>query len=490
LEFALRICFGFRFSDFVLLPALKVCLTRQVKSSRSDRFRQFHQSAVSPAGLPNGEKDACGSLPSARAIELTTVATKMDFRRSGQLDERRRRVLMDELAQPADSENGESAPTGSGSAKGPVRAYGPAVLDQLQPRITDLLPVRPLWTAAAILLALTAVAAIECIHIHARTLPASASQPAGGSQVSLAALDVAHTGGLDDWFASLLLAGGAALAMTTYGIRRHRVDDYRGRYRVWLWTAGALAWGSLDAATQVHSAVGAGIAAVAGQTLLTGPAAAAITISWLAIYGLLFGTLAIRLAIEVRQSFPALSAVGLAVLGYLLCGMATLDMLPTHGPLVDSTLRTTLVLLSHVAIVSAVGLFARHVYLDAAGRLKVHIDPDKNRRGGKAKPKARLKVVAKDDSQIKKPQPEKTEAKSAAAESKSAPAAAAPRFSIGNSAPQPSRAGAGISKATATSPSYDDEDDDEDEDGDERLSRAERRRLKKLARRDGQRRAA
>lgn len=394
---------------------------------------------------------------------------------------------MDELAQPADSENADTAPPGSGSAKGPVRAYGPAVLDQHQPRLTELLPTRPLWAAAAILLALTAVAAIECIHIHVRTLPALAGDP------HLAALDVAHRGGLDDWFSTLLLAGGAILALQTWSIRRHRVDDYRGRYRLWLWTAAALAWASLDAGTSIHNALGLGIASLAGQTLQNGTTSAASTISWLALYGIIFGTLAIRLAIEVWQSLPALSAVGIAVLAYLLCGMATLDMLPQHGPLVDSVVRTTLVLLAHVSIVSAIGLFARHVCLDATGRLKVHIDPDKNRKPAKSKPKAKLKVVSKDDSQIKKSQTtEKTESRPAVAAEKSASSGGPLRFAMGSSSSQPPKAAAGISKASASAPSYDDEDDDDadDGDGDEKLSRAERRRLKKLARREGQQRRA
>jgi hypothetical protein len=414
----------------------------------------------------------------------------MDFRRSGQLDERRRRMLMDELAQPADTENAETAPPGGGSAKGPVRAYGPAVLDQHQPRVTDLLPTRPLWTTAAILLAITAVAAIECIHIHIRTLPAAAR-----ASTQLAALDATARGSLDDWFSSLLLAGGAGLALLTFGIRRHRVDDYRGRYRLWLWTAAALAWASLDAGTHIHDALGLGIGHLAGQALLNGTPSAAVTISWLAIYGIVFGTLAIRLAIEVWQSLPALAALGLAVVGYLLSGVATLDMLPTSGPLIDSVVRTTILLLAHVGLVSAIGLYARHVALDATGRLKIHIDPDRNRKGAKGKSaKARLKVVSKDDSQIKKPQPaEKTESKPAAASGDKPAQSGGPlRFAMGSSASsQPPKAAAGISKATASAPQYDDDDEDEDEDsGDQRLSRAERRRLKKLARRDGQRRAA
>ena len=61
-------------------------------------------------------------------------------------------MLRDELAQPAETESADAAPPGSGSAKGPVRAYSPAVLAERQLRVTDCVPVRPLWAAVAILL--------------------------------------------------------------------------------------------------------------------------------------------------------------------------------------------------------------------------------------------------------------------------------------------------------------------------------------------------
>src|SRR5262245_59023551 len=96
----------------------------------------------------------------------------MDFRRSGQLDERRRRVLMDEIASPADSDHPDASAT-SGSAKGPVRAYHEAVLSQRQPKVTDLLPVRPLWVFVFLLLGLAGIAAIEAIHVHTLSLPPS-----------------------------------------------------------------------------------------------------------------------------------------------------------------------------------------------------------------------------------------------------------------------------------------------------------------------------
>lgn len=399
----------------------------------------------------------------------------MDFRRSGQLDERRRRVLRDELAQPADSETDDAAPSGGTSAKGPVRAYSPAVLDERQPRITDLLPVRPLWTAIAILLAVTAVAAIECAHIYARTTPIFGSE-------HLAATDVTERGSIAAWFSSLTLAAGAVLALVAFNIRRHRVDDYRGRYRVWLWTASALAWGSLDAATGIHSALGLLLARLAGQSPTDATAlAAATTISWLALYSLLFGTLAIRLAIEVWSSVPALTSLAVACLAYFLSGMATLDMLPASGPLVASVVQSLILLLAHVALLAAVALFARHVYLDATGRLKVHIDPDKKKQT--KKPRAKLKVV----------KAEKSSSDDSATAAPAAKPAAASSAPVKFQASPPSGPLAGKLAAAKTAASAnDDDEDDADEDGEEgaNLSRAERRRLKKMARRDGQQRRA
>jgi hypothetical protein len=402
----------------------------------------------------------------------------MDFRRSGQLDERRRRVLRDELAQPADSETDGAAPTGGTSAKGPVRAYCAAVLDERQPRLTDLLPVRPLWTAVAVLLALTAVAAIECIHIHARTMPV-----AGGEH--LASLDAAQRGSVASWFSSLVLACGGGLAFIAFSIRRHRVDDYRGRYRVWLWMTAALAWGSLDAATGIHSAVGLLLARLAGQSPAeAGPLAAATTISWLALYGLAFGTLAIRATIEVWNSLPSLAAIAIAGLAYFLAALATLGMLPASGPLVGSVVHSLLLMIAHVSLVSAVALYSRHVYLDATGRLKVHIDPDKKKQPKKTR--TRLKVVKEEKSETAVTTATPPAAKPAAASSAPVKFQASPPSSGGP------LAGKLAAAKTAASTNYDDEDDDGEEEGDdgERLSRAERRRLKKLAKRDGQRRAA
>ena len=184
------------------------------------------------------------------------------------------------------------------------------------------------------------------------------------------------------------------LALVTFGIRLHRVDDYRGRYRVWLWTAAGLAWASLDAATSIHDAVGLGLATAAGQTLATirSPRPAP-SVGWPSMASC-SGRSRFAWRLKSGARFSRWLALAVAGLLYLLAGLGALDMLPATGPLVDSVVRTSIVLMAHVSLVSAIALYARHVYLDATGRLKVHIDPDKKR--GVKKPKAKLKVVKAD----------------------------------------------------------------------------------------------
>jgi hypothetical protein len=410
----------------------------------------------------------------------------MDFRRSGQLDERRRRVLMDEIASPAsETDSSEAAAPLVGSAKGPVRAYSPAVLAERQPRVTDLVPVRSFAAVILILLGLTGVAAIETVYIYLATLPL------GSAADHLAALDVDQRGSLASYYSALVLALAAAGALAVYGIRSHRVDDYRGHYRIWMWSAAALALASLDVATGLHDALGVGVAILSGQLLDGDSGAAAVKISWLVVYGLIFGTLAIRAAIEIWPSLPSFASLAVAGLLYLVAGMLLVGMFQAASPLVNSVAASTVIMLAHVALATAVGLYARHIHLDAQGRLKVHIDPDR-KKGKRPKSKAKLKVVKDEKDDDERPD-FKSAAKPAAAEAPKP--ATTPRFGWGSSnssSTPPSKAAASITKP-ANSADYDDDEDVEDEDdsfGNQKLSRAERKRLKKLARREQQQRRA
>ena len=87
---------------------------------------------------------------------------------------------MDEIAAPPEDADASSPAPGS---KGPVRAYAPAVLDERQARVTDLVPVRPLAVAAWLFLAALGIAAIQAAYVYSR--PLVPRDPAG----QLAALD-------------------------------------------------------------------------------------------------------------------------------------------------------------------------------------------------------------------------------------------------------------------------------------------------------------
>ena len=54
------------------------------------------------------------------------------------------------------------------------------------------------------------------------------------------------------WFSSMTLAMAAMVAVLVYTVRRHRKDDYQGRYRVWLWAAACFMLMSLDETASLH----------------------------------------------------------------------------------------------------------------------------------------------------------------------------------------------------------------------------------------------
>jgi len=398
----------------------------------------------------------------------------MDFRRS-QLDDRRRRVLMEEVAVPAEGEPAAE----SAVRRTPSRAYPDGALTDRQLRTCDLVPTRPFVIVALLLALLTGVAAIETLYIHWQTTPAPARTASGAAlgRAQLAAIDLAGRGNLASWYSSLLLAAGACGGLVIFSIRCHRVDDYRGRYRVWLWTVAALMWGSLDAATGIHQAIGALIGLAAGSAPLA-------DLGWLTLYLLLFGALAVRLGIETWHAVGSFATFSLSAVLYLVAGMTSVGWIPLPGFLLATVLETTLVMLAHVALLAGLMLYARHVHLDAEGKLPLRL----RTQGHKPKRKPRkLGVVGRDEKESAE------ESHVAARGTGTSPAAGSSTSRAATSSGAAGVRPGPLASRVAASISQDDEDDDADDgdgggEGGERLSKAERRRLKKLMRQ--QRRAA
>lgn len=365
----------------------------------------------------------------------------MEFRRTGSSDDRRRRVLRDDIT--ATGEEGEGKKETS-SRRESHRRYNDGAATARQPRITDFIPQRAFSLVVPALLLLTAIAAIQAAYTTAEVR-------GWLKDARFAPFNPLERGSLAKWFASMLLVTGAVLSWIIYRVRMHRVDDFRGGYRIWLVAAAALFWAGMDVGTGLNAALSASIESLTGKPLL-----GAAHGWWLVIYTLVFGALAVRMLIEVRQCRPAVLCLVNAAF-WLGCGTLILTRLVlVNDPLNHHVAQSTFFLLGHGSIALAVLCYSRHVFLDAQGLLTVTGAVKQKKK--RAKPKE--EAEAKDD-------------KEEASEDKSKPAAKA-----------------------APAAKKDEEDDDEEEEGStlnmsrsEHLSKAERKKLKKMQQ-TPQRRAA
>lgn len=384
-----------------------------------------------------------------------------------------------------DAEGGEdAAPAASAPVKASLRAYSPAVLDEHQKRLSDLIPTRPYSISVLVLLGLTAIATIITLY----TTWQVRWDGAYASRLNL--LNPQAHGSVARWFSSILLAGGALGSLVIYSIRSHRVDDYRGKYRIWIWTAAALVWASLDSATGIHEAVGMLAARLMRMPHLQDA-------SWMGLYALVFGVLAVRLLMEQWYSVGSSATLGAAVILYLAVAFQKAGFVGNNDTLSSSVQLATLSMLAHLTLFAAIAIYARHVRLDAEGKLPQRVSEQAPK---KRKSRAKLAVVA-DDEEDAKPKATKRRAKATSededddSEEEAKPAAQHTSAKPAAPAPQPAaKPKAPVTPPPAPASSQQDEDDDdefedeEDENG-QRLSKSERRRLKKMQRRE-QRRAA
>jgi len=373
----------------------------------------------------------------------------MQFR-SGQRDERRRRVLLDErlASSEGQTEPSESAKPDRAEAQGSVsKVYSDAALTRQQPPITCLIPTRP-WTLLVLgLLGAGAVLSVQALygHVYLRLAPAW--------QVHLEMLDPAARGSLASWMSSLILFLAALAALLAFTIRRHRLDDYHGRYQVWMWAANGLLLASLDAATGLHVAINALVEPWLGSL----PQAGAWGVVFLSAG---FGLLLARMVLE---AWGCRSATGVLMLASCLYAAAlTLRLHPAvaHAEPLWRMAHAISLLTAHACLLYSIMLFCRHVYLQAQGGT------------GVAAPKRKR-------SQPPKPAP---------SERGSAPATAPPAAkNVRIDAPHQKSPATAQPKVPGTQPVLTSNKNSlrrtEDDEAEQAISKAERRRLRKLERR-------
>jgi hypothetical protein len=278
------------------------------------------------------------------------------LRRSGQRDDRRRRLLTDDLSDPDEGTTvrvwRENAAAGQRS-----ESYGNAEFLERQWRLLDLIP-RRLSVQMLILLAAVAVAAgLQAAYYWM-------VQRVAAGHAAVAALDLASKGSLACWFSSLTLLAASAAALLIYNVRRHKADDYQGRYRVWRWAAVCWFFLATDQAASLREAFRDAMTGLSGTPILGDG-----SFWWVAVYVFAFGAVGSRLLVDMRPSRLSICALLAATVAYGLAATSWLGFSLVDGTPGELMFRVGSEMAGGVMLLAAMALHARYVILDAEGLL-------------------------------------------------------------------------------------------------------------------------
>lgn len=267
----------------------------------------------------------------------------------------RRRLLSDEV----ESDEQDASIRIAGRTADGAAAYAPAAKAARERALHSLFPAR--WWAISLTFVAGLLAIAGCVGLEF----AVPRLEAMAAEVDWSCLQLAADGGLSRWLASTLLAACGATALFLYALRRHRIDDYHGRYRVWVWIAGVCLLASLAESTGLGKLLRGLMATAAGASNLESrvavPSAAALVCA----------AVGVRLVFEIRASRAAVAALLLAALavgGAVLCGpLWPAEWDAASGVIVARTSGLAGYLLVLVTFLA----YGRHVQLAIDGKLLV-----------------------------------------------------------------------------------------------------------------------
>lgn len=316
-------------------------------------------------------------------------------------DARRRRLVVDPSQSASQAgKDGTAAPSSDKSSSGKkrdVRAYSYGADRRNVNKTTDLFPKRVVSYLLAVFVLLACLGLINYGAIEANQWKSQIGE------AGVSSLAISGPGSVASWFSSFLLILCSLASLQVFALRKHRCDDYRGTYRLWVWMAGALLFASLCCIVNLGSSAAFAIESLMQNSLSQKPwLAPTVVISLLTI-------LVARVVYEVRRSHGSMTWMGLAWAGYtaaILLQMQSVRelMLMEFGP---EMVAGNCVLFATTALLMAHLTYVRFIFLRAHGLIKL-----KAKKKKVAKPKAIVK--AKPKSEPKQSKPTKSKSKSTA----------------------------------------------------------------------------
>lgn len=361
-------------------------------------------------------------------------------------NDRRRRVLKEEVRSASGSRTTVRAALPDDAPR-----YSDAAGVENHPQVTDFVPRRYSTIALLGLFGVAATGMTAALHYFA--LPIAASRGMNSS----AAFDLTARGNLTEWLAAVVLFMTSGFCVLTYSIRRHRIDDYRGRYRVWLAAALASLVLSANSVTGLHEVLSDVLTRATGWSALRAGA-----VWWMALAGLPLAWVFIRVLLDIRECRIAAALLAGAAACYGISAASFLGYGSAVEAQVQPMVTASVLLLAHWLLFTAIVANARFVVLDAQGLVTV-------RRASKAK---------RSESSAAKQAANKTAQSSATFGSTSATVNIS-RASV-QTVKTPADSSHWVDGSRFEREHYDADEDEESSDGERKLSKSDRKKLRKI----------
>lgn len=246
---------------------------------------------------------------------------------------------------------------------GDTPRYGAGANIENHPQVTSFVPRRFRMFCAFAILGIGVAIAAEAIAHFAEPLSQFTAV------VSPAELTETFANRPVAWTSAALLLLTLGYTRLIYSLRRHRVDDDKGRYRVWRTAGWAATLLSINAVLSAHELIARYLGHVVEYQML--PASAGW---WLIPSALLGGWLLIKLMIDASECRGALSLYVLAVICLVVAGVSSAGWSPSWAAAWPDTMSRSLPLVAYTLLLVGSQLFARYVILDVQG-LIAHAAP-------------------------------------------------------------------------------------------------------------------
>lgn len=269
-------------------------------------------------------------------------------------DARRRRVLSEEFVPTNES-------VVSNDNK-PMRAYSFGANRRNQPKTTDLIPKRRLSLSLFFLFVVLCIATINVLALSANSLTEVIGE-AGAESFA-----IFGPGTLANWLCCVSLFLCAGICLQLYLLRQHKRDDYAGMYRVWILMSIMFVLASIDCVIDLQTPTAKLFEHLTHRSLLQTP--------WLtmAIEMIVLGLIVIRMLFEVRVSKASLAAVVAVWIGFVGCiVLRNVQFSDSLAGITQNMAYGNCILLGCVGSQVALTMYTRFVFLHAHGLIQIKV---------------------------------------------------------------------------------------------------------------------